>query len=87
MTDKKSGKSTEDREGLQEALQFIREGGDTLIVTKLDRLARSVLDTTKIVGQLEIKGADLVVLDNSESDKRTLQGKLIFHILVSSTNF
>jgi DNA invertase Pin-like site-specific DNA recombinase len=80
MTDKRSGKSTEGREGLQDILEFVREG-DTLMVTKLDRLARSVSDITKIVDKLEAKRVDLVVLDNTGIDTRTPQGKLIFHIL------
>ena len=80
MTDKRSGKSTEGREGLHNVLEFVREG-DTLMVTKLDRLARSVLDITKIVDRLEAKSVDLVVLDNTGIDTRTPQGKLIFHIL------
>jgi DNA invertase Pin-like site-specific DNA recombinase len=82
MTDKRSGKTTEGRDGLQDVLDFIRDG-DTLVVTKLDRLARSVSDVTKIVEKLEAKGADLVVLDNSGIDTTTPQGKLIFHILAA----
>jgi DNA invertase Pin-like site-specific DNA recombinase len=82
MTDKRSGKTTEGRDGLQDVLEFIRDG-DTLVVTKLDRLARSVSDITKIVEKLEAKGADLVVLDNSGIDTTTPQGKLIFHILAA----
>jgi DNA invertase Pin-like site-specific DNA recombinase len=55
----------------------------TLLVTKLDRLARRVSDVTKRVEKLEAQGVDLVVLDNSGIDTRTPQGKLIFHILAA----
>ncbi len=49
------------REGLQKALKFVRKG-DTLVVTKLDRLARSVPDLVKIMDQLEAKCASLRIL-------------------------
>lgn len=53
------------------------------MVTKLDRLARSVSDAVKIVEALEAKGVDFVVLDNASIDTRTPQGKLVFHILAA----
>ena len=40
MSEKRSGSSTDGRDALKEALEFVREG-DTLVVTRLDRLARS----------------------------------------------
>jgi DNA invertase Pin-like site-specific DNA recombinase len=45
------------REGLNAALEYIREG-DVLVVTKLDRLARSVANTVEIQKRLEAKGQD-----------------------------
>lgn len=47
--EKRSGKAANNRPELQDALRFVREG-DTLIVTRLDRLARSVLDLRNIIG-------------------------------------
>ena len=46
--EKKSGGSQDGREQLALALDYVREG-DTLIVTRLDRLARSMMDLRDIV--------------------------------------
>lgn len=46
------------RKQLEAALEFARHG-DTLVVTKLDRLARSVVHLGKIIGTLEAKGVAL----------------------------
>ena len=54
--------SVADRARLTAALEYIREG-DTLVVTKLDRLARSVAHLVEIVGALERKGVALKILD------------------------
>lgn len=78
--EKLSGKSADGRPQLQAALKFIRKG-DTLVVTKLDRLARSVYDLHKIAQQLKEKAADLIVLDQADIDTTTKYGKLIFTIL------
>ena len=78
--EKKSGKTAAGRPQLEAALKFVRKG-DTLIVTKLDRLARSVYDLHKIAQQLKEKQADLVVLDQGDINTTTKYGKLIFTIL------
>lgn len=57
-TEKKSGTTTEGRSELNTVLSFIR-AGDTLMVTRIDRLARSVADLEKIVAILKDKGAFL----------------------------
>jgi DNA invertase Pin-like site-specific DNA recombinase len=46
--------SVQRREGLERALKFVRKG-DVLIVSKLDRLARSIPDLVKIIEKLEEK--------------------------------
>src|ERR1700730_1506395 len=53
--------SVGNRPQLGAALDYLRDG-DTLIVTKLDRLARSVGDLCAIVKQIEAKGASLRIL-------------------------
>ena len=53
--------SVAERAQLTAALDFIREG-DTLVVTKLDRLARSIGHLSEITKALEAKKADLQVL-------------------------
>ena len=57
-SEKKSGTSTKGRSELETVLDFLREG-DTLLVTRIDRLARSVGDLEGIVETLEAKGAHL----------------------------
>lgn len=73
------------REKLAEALAYAREG-DTLIVTKLDRLARSVAHLVEILGQLEAKGVALRVLAMG-IDTSTPTGKLMLTILGGVAEF
>ena len=54
----------DEREALAQALTFIREG-DQLVITRLDRLTRSVLDLSQITAEIAAKKVDLVVLDQS----------------------
>lgn len=67
---------------LEMALDFCREG-DTLVVTKLDRLARSTLDLLAITNRLEAKGVSLRVLDfgGSALDTKGPTGKLILTVV------
>ena len=67
--------SVGERNQLQTALEFIREG-DTLVVTKLDRLARSTSDLLRINEAVENKGARLRILD-LDLDTSTATGKLL----------
>ncbi len=70
---------------LQKALDFVRDD-DVFVVTKLDRLARSVVDLSIIVQRLEEKKVDLVVLDQG-IDTTTIYGRLQFNILASIGEF
>ncbi len=83
--EKASGGTTEKRPELKKALDFVREG-DVFLVTKLDRLARSVVDLSKIVQLLEEKDVDLVVLDQG-IDTTTIYGRLQFNILAAIGEF
>src|SRR3977135_618330 len=67
------------RPQLETALDFIREG-DTLIVTKLDRLARSTQHLLEIADRVRAMRADLSIL-NLGADTSTATGKLIFTII------
>jgi DNA invertase Pin-like site-specific DNA recombinase len=67
------------RPQLEAALDFIREG-DILVVTKLDRLARSTQHLLEIAECVKAKGADLSIL-NLGADTSTATGKLIFTII------
>ena len=71
------------RQQLDAALDYVREG-DTLIVTKLDRLARSVSDLLAMVARLEAKSVALRVLAMSGSqplDTGTAIGKLMLAVI------
>lgn len=58
FAEKRSGSTTAGRQALEDAIGFVREG-DTLVVTRIDRLARSVIDLEGIVGDLKAKGVHL----------------------------
>lgn len=60
--EKESGTTTENRKALADALDFVREG-DTFIVTRIDRLARSVADLEAIVAKVKAKGAFLKAVE------------------------
>ena len=81
-----SGANTANRPKLKECLRFIRKG-DVLVCTKLDRLARSMVDLAEILKTLEAKGANLKVLDQREIDTTTANGRLLFGILASVAEF
>jgi DNA invertase Pin-like site-specific DNA recombinase len=71
------------RDQLEAALDYVREG-DSLIVTKLDRLARSVGDLLNIVALLETKKVSLRVLSMSGSqplDTGTATGRLMLAVI------
>lgn len=74
-----------DRDELDTALEFIRES-DSLVVCKLDRLARSTRHLGEIVETLKEKGAELVIL-NLGIDTSTPTGKLILDLLGSVAEF
>ncbi|MCA2009142.1 recombinase family protein [Tritonibacter mobilis] len=73
------------REKLAEALSFVREG-DTLVVTKLDRLARSVVHLLEILDNLTDRGAALRIL-NMGIDTSTPTGKLMLTVLGGVAEF
>jgi DNA invertase Pin-like site-specific DNA recombinase len=78
-SEKRSGTAMKGRAQLQTILDFIH-GGDVLVVTKLDRLARSVGDLMRIVELLAEKGASLRVL-NANIDTKTASGKAFLGML------
>lgn len=73
------------REQLAQALDFIREG-DALVVTKLDRLARSVGHLLTIMETIKAKGADLRILSMG-IDTATPTGKLMLTVLGGIAEF
>ena len=77
--------SVADRARLTAALEYVREG-DTLVVTKLERLARSVAHLVEIVGELERKGAALKILDLG-MDTSTPTGRLMLTVIGAIAQF
>src|SRR6478752_9516745 len=77
--------SVAEREQLEAALEYAREG-DVLVVTKLDRLARSVPHLCEIGKRLDTKGVGLKVLDQA-IDTTTPTGRLMFNMLGAIAQF
>ncbi len=77
--------TTQNRKQLQMALDYVRER-DVLVITKLDRLARSTFHLTQIAERLKEKEVELVVLDQN-IDTSTPTGKLLFNMLASIAEF
>jgi DNA invertase Pin-like site-specific DNA recombinase len=67
------------RPQLEAAIDFIREG-DTLVVTKLDRLARSTQHLLEVADRVKTKNADLCIL-NLGADTSTATGRLMFTVI------
>jgi DNA invertase Pin-like site-specific DNA recombinase len=80
--------SVADRAKLAEALRFVRKG-DTLMVTKADRLARSTANLLAIVEDLEKRGIGLVILSmgGQQLDTRSPTGKLMLTMLGAVAEF
>lgn len=76
--EKKSATSAK-RTRLEACLDYVREG-DTLVVTRLDRLARSTLHLCQIAKTLEHKQVNLQVLDQN-IDTSDATGRLLFNML------
>ena len=82
--EKRSG-VTADRPELKKCLDFLREG-DVLVITKLDRLARSTFHLTQIAHDLEEQGIALEVIDQNINTASS-HGKLMFNILATIAQF
>ena len=76
---------TRTRPGLDQALAAVR-AGDTLVVTKLDRLARSVPDAREIADQLLAREVKLA-LGQTTYDPTDPMGKMFFNILATFAEF
>src|SRR6476620_4777718 len=83
--EKRSG-TDRGRPELQRCLGYVRKG-DTLLVSKLDRLARSTVDLYNIVAQLQAKGVEFKVIDDPSIDTSSRTGKLVMGILALIAEF
>ena len=85
FAEKRSGTKRGDREELERALNLIREG-DKLVVTRLDRLGRSMRDLANIAHELDSKGANMIVIDQ-HVDTSTAAGRAFFGMLAVFAQF
>ncbi|MGH0004177.1 recombinase family protein [Pseudovibrio ascidiaceicola] len=84
-SEKVTGTTRNGREELQTLMDFL-QSGDTLVVTRMDRLARSALDLLQIVKELEDRDVALKILKQN-IDTRTSEGKLFLTMLAGFAEF
>lgn len=80
FSEKRTGTTADGRRALQDALDFCREG-DTFVITRLDRLARSSVDLHNIIAKLDAKGVKFRCLQQAGIDTDSGMGKLVLAIL------
>lgn len=85
LLDKASGKLAR-RPALDQALLVASRAGDQLVITKLDRLGRSLEHLIALSKDLQARGVDLVVLDQG-IDTSTAVGRMFFQILGAIAEF
>ena len=85
LFEEKASGAQRDRPALKAALDYMREG-DTLVVWKLDRLARSLKQLIETVEQFGERGIGLRSLTEA-IDTTTAGGKLVFHIFAALAEF
>src|SRR3954447_6423825 len=78
-SEKRSGTTTAGRTELQTLIDFARKG-DTIVVTRIDRLARSIADLASIVRTLETKGVTLRATEQP-IDTSTAAGRAFLQML------
>lgn len=84
--EKRSGSSREGRDELAILLDFIRPG-DTIVVTKLDRLARNTLDMLSIITEIGNKGAGFKSIAEPWADTTSPAGKLMLTVMAGVAEF
>lgn len=88
--EKKTGTTTRNREALQELIKHSREG-DIVYITKIDRLARSIIDLNNVMGEFLQKGVTVIFIDNNmtfgaDVESNPMQ-KLLFNVLGAFAEF
>lgn len=86
FSEKESGRSTTGREQLAAALDYVREG-DVFVVTRLDRLARSVVDLRGIIDRLTDKGVGFRAIQQGSVDTTRSEGRLLLAMLAAVAEF
>jgi DNA invertase Pin-like site-specific DNA recombinase len=85
FTEQVSSVRVAQRRELERALEYVREG-DVFVVTKIDRLARSLPHLLEIIGRLQNKGVSLRILSMA-IDTATPQGKLMLSVMGGVAQF
>lgn len=85
FSEKFTGTRTTGRKALEQLLEYVRDG-DVVVLTKLDRMARSLADLLKITAKLEEKGVELRCLDQA-IDTTTPEGRMTYQILGAVAEF
>jgi DNA invertase Pin-like site-specific DNA recombinase len=80
FSEKASGKSTNSRREFEKLMRALVPG-DTVVVCKLDRLARSSRDLHNIIGELQERGCGFVSLGEAWCDTTTDAGRLMLTIM------
>ena len=87
LSDKGYSASSLDRPAIQEALAILSAGeADTLVVAKLDRLSRSLLDFAGLMERSQRAGWSIVALDLGV-DTSTAAGEMVAHVMASFAQF
>ncbi|MBB4798611.1 DNA invertase Pin-like site-specific DNA recombinase [Brevundimonas bullata] len=86
FAEKRTGTTQEGREELRRALEYVREG-DTFVVSRIDRLARSVSDLGEIVAVLTAKGVSFRALQQGEFDTSAATGRFFLQLLGAFAEF
>jgi DNA invertase Pin-like site-specific DNA recombinase len=84
--EKQSGAKADNRKELAKALKALGEG-DCLVVTRLDRLARSTLDLLQILDSISRKGATFKSIADAWADTSTPHGRLLVTVLGGIAEF
>lgn len=85
-SEKRSGTELTSREALSEALRSSR-AGDAIVVTRLDRFARSANDLHNLISLLDAKGVGFTCLSQAGVDTTTAVGKLTLGVLAAVAAF
>lgn len=85
-SDKVSSTKRDGRQALDDLVTRGSRSGDTLAVTRLDRLARSTCDLHNVAHALTAKGASLRVLEQ-DIDTTTPEGRMVFRMLSAVAEF
>ena len=80
FAEKRTGTKLAGREQLDQALRFVRKG-DVLVVTRLDRLARSIGDLSRIIDDLGNRSVGFQCLQQAAVDTTKPEGRLMLGLL------